>query len=104
MISKRLLEIIEAVEYLINNNITKFSLTHRNIFLMNDQVKLLNSTGFCKKENGRNSVKLAVFCAPEILTGEYIGKESYLWSIGVISYILLCGFAPFFGNLNLFNY
>lgn len=57
------------------------------------------SKEFLDKDNMMNTMCGTLsYTAPEILKGKPYDYRIDLWSLGVIMYILFCGYPPFFGN------
>lgn len=90
--------------------ITKISLQPENLLYYSpdeDSKIMISDFGLSKMED---SGIMATACgtpgyvAPEVLAQKPYGKAVDVWSIGVISYILLCGYPPFYdeNDANLF--
>ncbi|XP_044139393.1 calcium/calmodulin-dependent protein kinase type IV-like isoform X1 [Bufo gargarizans] len=96
-------QILEAVTYLHANGVVHRDLKPENLLYAdmspNSLLKIADF-GLSKIIDDQTAMKTACgtpgYCAPEILRGSPYGPEVDLWSIGVITYILLCGFEPFF--------
>lgn len=93
----------EAIQYCHSHNVVHRDLKPENILLANpspDAPLKIADFGFAKFDHG-HARQLGTACgtpgyvAPEILEGGKYGKEVDIWSLGVIFYILLCGYPPF---------
>lgn len=51
-----------------------------------------------ESEKMYKKVGTCYYAAPEVINGEYAGSECDVWSVGVITYMLLSGSAPFDGE------
>ncbi|XP_058485325.1 death-associated protein kinase 2a [Solea solea] len=99
-------QILEGVNYLHARKIAHFDLKPENIMLLEKNVPLprikLIDFGLAHKiEAGvefKNIFGTPEFVAPEIVNYEPLGLEADMWSIGVITYILLSGASPFLGE------
>lgn len=92
-----------ALKYLHSNGIVHRDLKPENLIYQNPtEEALLKITDFGLAKYRARDTQLSTACgtpgyvAPEVLEGKQYSKEVDLWSLGVILYILLCGFPPFY--------
>jgi len=97
-------KILSAVDYLHENGIAHRDLKPENLLLKseNDTEVMLSDFGLSKIIGEDTMMQTACgtpyYVAPEVLSATGYGQEVDLWSCGVITYLLLCGFPPFYGD------
>ncbi|XP_078056255.1 death-associated protein kinase 2 isoform X1 [Mustelus asterias] len=112
-------QILSGVNYLHSKNIAHFDLKPENIMLLDKipvpHIKLIDFGLAHTIQDGvefKNIFGTPEFVAPEIVNYEPLGLPADMWSIGVITYILLSGASPFLGetkqetlaNISAMNY
>ncbi|XP_062411160.1 calcium/calmodulin-dependent protein kinase type IV isoform X2 [Sardina pilchardus] len=98
-------QVLEAVAYLHENGVVHRDLKPENLLYATsapDAPLKIADFGLSKIVDDQVTMKTVCgtpgYCAPEILRGCAYGPEVDMWSVGVITYILLCGFEPFFDD------
>jgi len=101
-------DICIAVKFLHDMNVAHRDLKPENLlYSSKDNLGVLKLTdfGFAKETHIRDTLQTPCYTpyyvAPEVLGPEKYDKSCDIWSLGVIMYILLCGFPPFYSNHGL---
>uniref|UniRef100_A0A4W6FWC0 Calcium/calmodulin-dependent protein kinase IGb n=1 Tax=Lates calcarifer TaxID=8187 RepID=A0A4W6FWC0_LATCA len=100
--SRVIQQVLQAVSYLHQNGIVHRDLKPENIlyYSQDENSKIMISDfGLSKMvDNGIMSTACGTpgYVAPEVLAQKPYSKAVDCWSIGVITYILLCGYPPFY--------
>ena len=97
-------QILQAVNYLHQNNFVHRDLKPENIMLMSNHIdlKLIDFGTAVELHPGEKLVKFigtSYYIAPEVISRDY-NEKCDIWSCGIILYILLCGYPPFNGQTN----
>lgn len=98
-------QILSAISYCHINNICHRDLKPENILFdsksPSSQLKVIDfgaSTRFDPNQKLTRRIGTPFYVAPEILNKQPYDEKCDVWSLGVIMYVLLCGYPPFWGT------
>ncbi|XP_073693024.1 myosin light chain kinase 3-like [Garra rufa] len=97
-------QICEGVQYLHQQYILHLDLKPENILCVSstgNQIKIIDF-GLARKYRPREKLKVNFgtpeFLAPEVVNYDFVSFPTDMWSVGVITYMLLSGLSPFMGD------
>jgi len=97
-------KMVSAIDYLHELGIAHRDLKPENLLLRDkDSISEVKLADFGLSKIVSQQVMMTAcgtpgYVAPEVLLAKGYGPEVDMWSIGVITYILLCGFPPFYNE------
>ena len=101
-----IIKVLLAIAHCHNRGITHRDLKPENILFdsmkTDAEIKLIDfglSRKYDKEQKMHSILGTPYYVAPEVLKGEY-DEKCDIWSIGAVTYLLLCGQPPFTGNSN----
>lgn len=101
--SQTIRQVLEAVDYLHDNNVVHRDLKPENLLYLTSAPNsdlVLADFGIAKMLDSKDEVLTTMagsfgYAAPEVMLKKGHGKPVDMWSLGFITYTLLCGYSPF---------
>jgi len=101
--SQTIRQVLDAVDYLHYNNVVHRDLKPENLLYLtkaHNSPLVLADFGIAKMLDAKDEVLTTMagsfgYAAPEVMLKRGHGKPVDMWSLGVITYTLLCGYSPF---------
>lgn len=97
-------QVVSAILYCHKNNIVHRDIKADNLLFskkdIDSPIKLIDfgiSLKYKKNTILKDKIGTILYVAPEVLKGSYDNKCD-VWSCGVLMYLILCGYPPFFGS------
>ncbi|VDM54489.1 unnamed protein product [Angiostrongylus costaricensis] len=97
-------QILLGIEHMHSNQFVHLDIKPENILLKSKDstdVKIVDF-GLARRLDPTKTVRLLFgtpeFCAPEVVNREPVGLSTDMWTVGVITYMLLSGLSPFIGD------
>ncbi|XP_039175638.1 myosin light chain kinase family member 4 isoform X1 [Crotalus tigris] len=97
-------QICEGIQYMHQMYILHLDLKPENILCVNRkalQIKIIDF-GLARRYQPREKLKINFgtpeFLAPEVVNYDFVSFPTDMWSIGVMTYMLITGLSPFLGN------
>ncbi|CAJ0935443.1 unnamed protein product, partial [Mesorhabditis belari] len=103
-------QLCEAIDYIHRQNIVHLDIKPENIMCVTEsgnRIKLIDF-GLARHYDGSEDLYYMAgtpeFSAPEVIKFEPLDFHTDMWSVGVITYILLSGYSPFLGETTPLTY
>ncbi|KAA0707252.1 Myosin light chain kinase 2, skeletal/cardiac muscle [Triplophysa tibetana] len=97
-------QICEGVQYMHQMYVLHLDLKPENILLVNHsshQVKIIDF-GLARRYKPREKLKVSFgtpeFLSPEVVNFDFVSFPTDMWTLGVVTYMLLSGLSPFLGD------
>eukprot|EP00352_Strombidinopsis_acuminata_P003276 CAMPEP_0176381638 /NCGR_PEP_ID=MMETSP0126-20121128/32040_1 /TAXON_ID=141414 ORGANISM="Strombidinopsis acuminatum, Strain SPMC142" /NCGR_SAMPLE_ID=MMETSP0126 /ASSEMBLY_ACC=CAM_ASM_000229 /LENGTH=226 /DNA_ID=CAMNT_0017745579 /DNA_START=264 /DNA_END=944 /DNA_ORIENTATION=- len=104
--SETIRPIVDCIKYCHDIGLIHRDLKPENLLYESEEEKSIIKVSdfgvarFVQNELATTACGTPSYLAPEMTIGGGYGKEVDMWSIGIIIYIMLCGFPPFYSDNN----